>query len=67
MTSSFSSSSPQDFALEEFGACDLGDLRRTRRLVSIASAIAHSPGKSICRLFSGSYAMNAAYEFFKQD
>lgn len=59
--------SPEEFAEQEFGPCDLGDRRRSRRLVSIAAAMARSPDSSICALFAGRYAMNASYEFFKQD
>ena len=65
--SSFFSLSPVEFAHREFGGACLGDARRAKRLVSIGAAMSSAPGKSICELFSGTYAMNATYEFFKQD
>jgi len=38
---------PFDFAMETFGKTDLGDARRTQRLVDAAAALASHPGASI--------------------
>ncbi len=67
MTASFLALSPADFARSEFGGLQLGDKRRTRRLATIAGAMATLPGHSISSLFPRPCAMNAAYDFFKHD
>jgi hypothetical protein len=40
----------------------LGDLRRTRRAVKVAEAMARSPGSTIPRLFEGAYDVTATYD-----
>jgi len=55
-----------DWALEQFGMVDLGDVRRSRRLVSVAVALASFPGRSLPQLFDGWYDLKACYELFKR-
>lgn len=58
----------QEFASLHFGACDLGDARRTRLLVSFAGSVARSPGSSIPALCGGrSAGFNAVYDLLKAD
>jgi hypothetical protein len=59
-------SEPQGWAEKNFGTSDLGDKRRTERVVKIASALAANPGKSIPEYFDG-YDLTAAYDFFNRD
>src|SRR3954447_24449496 len=42
---------PQAWAQQQFGAVDLGDRRRTRRLVRAAAPIARHPEQSFPQLF----------------
>jgi hypothetical protein len=42
---------PADWAEQTFGAADLGDPRRTRRLVAAAARIAAQPGKAFPQVF----------------
>lgn len=53
--------SPDDWAQQHFGDTDLGDVRRTRRVVTLAAAVAAKPGSSIPRLFQHRYDVKAAY------
>jgi len=54
----------QNWALDEFGLADLGDARRTSRLVRLAQEFGSQPSLSIPEA-SGSLAMSkAAYRFF---
>jgi hypothetical protein len=57
---------PEVFAQLHFALAPLRDVRRRRRVVKIAAAMAAHPGRSIPRLFAGrSYDFNAAYDLFK--
>jgi len=49
------------WAMEEFGQIDLGDRRRTRRLVQCLEAMAEQPGKSIPGAFDGWAETKAFY------
>lgn len=67
MIPSFTLLSPSDFAHTEFSGCAVGDPRRQRRVVALASAMAKRPGVSLPQLFEGnSYGMNASYDLFKR-
>jgi hypothetical protein len=46
------STSSHDWASEEFGAAELGDLRRRRRLVALAARAAERPGGRVTDVFS---------------
>ncbi|MFO1432517.1 MAG: transposase [Candidatus Competibacteraceae bacterium] len=51
------------WAEEEFGAAQLGDQRRTRRLVAIATARAQRPSVSLPQSFDGKAGLKAMYQF----
>ena len=56
-----------NWALDEFGLADLGDARRTARLVRLAQEFGAQPSRSIPEA-SGSLAMSkAAYRFFSNE
>jgi Transposase DNA-binding/Transposase Tn5 dimerisation domain len=55
-----------DWAIEEFGAADLGDARRTARLVTLARQLARSPHCSFPQSLSQAQ-LKAAYRFFDND
>ena len=54
------------WAEHEFGAAQLGDKRRDRRLVSLAATMAQSPMHSIPTTCKGLGEATAAYRFFDQ-
>jgi hypothetical protein len=56
--------SPEMWAVKTFGEAELGDPRRTDRLVSIAAALAHNPGASLPAAMRHLSATRAAYRFF---
>jgi hypothetical protein len=53
-----------DWALQEFAAADLGDARRTARLVQLARDLARNPEASIPHALKTPAAIKAAYRFF---
>ena len=54
------------WAWETFGGCDLGDKRRTRRLVDMASRLAVHKGKPILRACGGDGpAIEGAYRWVR--
>lgn len=55
-----------DWALEELGAAELGDARRTKRLVALARQLAKSPHCSLPQSLS-SAELKAAYRFFDNE
>jgi hypothetical protein len=55
-----------DWAMQEFGAADLGDARRTARLVTLARQLASTPQRSFPQALPGA-ALKAAYRFFDND
>jgi hypothetical protein len=54
------------WAQEEFGFAQLGDLRRNRRLINIAEHLAASPGGTLPQAFPDWAELKAAYRFFGQ-
>ena len=54
----------QNWALEEFGAAELGDTRRTGRLVALARQLGERPEASLPRALEDGAALKAAYRFF---
>lgn len=67
MFPSFTLLSAPDFARSEFFGCCVGDPRRQRRVVTLATAMASRPGRSLPYLFDGnSYQLNASYDLFKR-
>ncbi len=55
-----------DWAVTEFGAADLGDVRRTARLVALARQLARSPQSSLPQALSAA-ELKAAYRFFDNE
>jgi len=55
---------PQRWAEQHFADLDLGDIRRNQRVITIASAMAHQPGKSIPQLFDRWTDVKATYSLF---
>ena len=62
-------SSPDDstWAVTEFAQAELGDLRRTQRLVDLATVLAQQPGASLPEACADSAMLKAAYRFFDND
>jgi hypothetical protein len=50
----------------EFASADLGDARRTKRLLLMATRLAENPGGTLPRAFSGWDELKAAYRFLDQ-
>ena len=56
---------PREWAVTHFGGAELSDVRRLDRVVTIAEAMAASPGKALPQLFAHPYDLKAAYKFFR--
>jgi hypothetical protein len=57
---------PEHWAQNEFGFAELGDQRRNRRLVKIATHLASHPGGTLPQAFPDWAELKAAYRFFGQ-
>ena len=55
------------WAVTEFADADLGDLRRTQRLVDLAHALAQRPGAALPEACGSGAMLKAAYRFFAND
>jgi len=53
---------PPTWAEKHFGEVDLSDPRRNRRAVTIATAMATNPDRSIPQMFLNTYDIKAAYK-----
>ena len=58
--------SPIQWAEHEFGVAQLGDVRRSKRLVKIAAHIVANPGGTLPQAFPQWPDLKAAYRFFSQ-
>jgi hypothetical protein len=58
-------SEARDWARDEFGGADLGDARRTGRLVSIAAAAAQRPSGLVAAVFANDAERQGAYDFLE--
>src|SRR5438045_4535903 len=56
-----------DWALEEFGQAELGDARRTARLVELGRLLGAQPAASIPQACFDTAQLKAAYRFFATD
>jgi hypothetical protein len=56
-----------NWAVTEFADADLGDLRRTQRLVHLAHVLAQHPGAALPEACGSSALLKAAYRFFDND
>ena len=54
--------SSASWAREEFGTCELGDRRRTRRLVRVAAKLAENPAGKVTEVFATSAERQGAYD-----
>jgi hypothetical protein len=52
----------REWAYEEFGHAELGDVRRTDRIVRMAAALAEQPGGKVLDVFRSSAEQQAAYD-----
>jgi hypothetical protein len=55
---------PRDWARTHFAGAKMNDRRRTRRVETIAEAMATRPGAPIPQLFNAAYDVQAAYDLF---
>ena len=60
-------SAPREWAQGEFGFAQLGDSRRTKRLVTMAAALAANPGGTLPSAFCEWSELKAAYRFLNND
>ena len=58
---------PNTWASSEFGNSELGDIRRTRRLVEIGAKLAASPGGTLCATIREWSALKRAYQLFARE
>jgi len=56
---------PAQWAESEFAPAELGDRRRTRRLVNIATHLVQKPGGTLPQAFPAWNELKAAYRFFR--
>jgi Transposase DNA-binding/Transposase Tn5 dimerisation domain len=56
-----------NWAITEFADADLGDLRRTQRLVQLAQVLAQNPGAALPEACGSGAMLKAAYRFFAND
>jgi hypothetical protein len=56
--------SPLDWARNHFGGAEMSDSRRVERVLTIAHAMALSPGQSLPQMFANTYDLKAAYNLF---
>jgi hypothetical protein len=56
-----------NWAVTEFADADLGDLRRTQRLVPLAQVLAQNPGAALPEACGSGAMLKAAYRFFAND
>jgi len=54
-----------DWAITEFGGADLGDARRTTRLVRLATLLSSRPQASLPQACDDAAELKAAYRFFQ--
>jgi hypothetical protein len=55
------------WAQEEFGHAELGDARRTARLVAMGSQVARRPGGTVTKVFEDAAAREGAFRFLESD
>ncbi|MGH8731451.1 MAG: IS4 family transposase [Burkholderiales bacterium] len=56
--------SPAQWARNHFAGAEMSDLRRVERVITIAEAMAISPGESLPQMYARPYDLKAAYNFF---
>ncbi|MEW6990703.1 IS4 family transposase [Colwelliaceae bacterium 6441] len=58
---------PEKWAKQQFGKSNLGDPRRTARLVKLASSFAKEPGKPLVNITQSPADMEGAYRFIRNE
>ena len=58
---------PQAWAEEQFGRVDLGDARRTARLVRVAASAAQAPAGTVSSVFTDDAERQGAYDFLESE
>ena len=56
-----------DWAYDNFGSCELGDKRRTERLVRVASQVVNNPSASFPNQMRNWSDLKAAYNLFDRE
>ena len=56
---------PAAWAAEQFGSVDLGDVRRTTRLVRVAASAAMAPADTVAAVFTDDAERQGAYDFLE--
>jgi hypothetical protein len=56
---------PTTWAAEQFGSVDLGDVRRTSRLVRVAASAARAPAGTVTSVFTDDAERQGAYDFLE--
>ena len=56
---------PWEWAEHNFTGAEMSDVRRISRVITIAEAMASSPGSSIPEMFAHPYDVKAAYKLFR--
>ena len=56
---------PRAWAEEQFGGVDLGDVRRTARLVRVAASVAAFPAGTVTKVFADDAERQGAYDFLE--
>lgn len=59
--------STSEWAQRNFGTCDLGDKRRTQRIVKVAQGLADNPATSLCDQMESWSDVKAAYRLFDSE
>ncbi len=57
----------KEWAVTEFSGAEMGDVRRTERLMKVAEAIAAKPGKSLPEALGDWPRLKAAYRLLHDD
>ena len=55
-----------EWAELHFGSADLADVRQVERVIKIAQAMSHKPGRSLPQLCDSWYDVKATYELLKK-
>lgn len=64
MVTSEYETSPAEWARKHFGGAEMSDIRRVERVITVAEAMALSPGATLPQMFAHRYDLKAAYNFF---
>src|SRR6476620_3348320 len=56
---------PRAWAEEQFGGIDLGDVRRSARLVRVAASVAAFPAGTVTKVFADDAERQGAYDFLE--